>query len=932
MKTSRSKTAATAIALLLIVAMSSSLMLIPNASAHNPAWQIPTFAYILVLPNPVGVGQQLTVYVWLDKTFGSNPAQVGGNAAVANNYRFHNYQVIITKPDKTTQTMSWDIIWDTTSSQLFYFTPDQVGTYTFNFTFPGQAYNQYPGYYNPTSIMVNDTYLPSSASTTLTVQQTPLPAAISSYPLPTQYWTRPIYGENTDWWKISSNWYGTGYPQFWSMTWAANTFAPDSVGSQTAHIMWTKPLQAGGVVGGNTFTTPGVGYFEGSAYLNRYSNPIILDGKIYYTEPVAFTGSSVGPTDCVNLRTGQLIWSRNDVPALSFGYIYNYWTQNQHGTWAPILFTSNFARAFDADTGDPLFNVTGVPTGRAALGVNGEHLRYVFANAGNSTVPDWRLGQWNSSRLWYLNIAAGSLSPTLVNASNGASWSMTGSTVAATGTPGAFTSQAFVVDGSVSNQTNAQCRYDWNVSLPWLNVMGNETLSMQTTASGETRVVKGANINGNPVTVFGAFCNDELLCYNGTLPSAGTAFYSTSWAPYTYFAVNLNASRGAIGSILWMKTYDPPANNVTVLPSGTDPVARVFYESYKEKMQYVAYSMDTGQRLWGPTPSQTALDYYGNDFGGNLDAQLAYGRLYSVGFAGILYCYNETNGDLLWTYGNGGPGNSTYAGLNTFYGDYPTFIQAIGNGVIYMDTTEHTITDPIYKGALTRAVNATTGQEIWTLSAYTGVGNTINSYGIADGFTTFFNGYDNQIYVVGRGPSATQVQAPMTAVTAGTSVVVQGTVMDISAGTTQTQQAADFPNGVPCMSDASMSDWMGYVYQQKPFPTNAAGVTVTLDAIDPNNNFVHIGTATTDATGLFTYAWTPPNVPGKYTVLATFAGTNGYWPSYAETGMYVSQTPAATPPPTYPVPIDYTMAIVGAAIAIIIVVIVVGILIILRKK
>ena len=31
------------------------------------------------------------------------------------------------------------------------------------------------------------------------------------------------------------------------------------------------------------------------------------------------------------------------------------------------------------------------------------------------------------------------------------------------------------------------------------------------------------------------------------------------------------------------------------------------------------------------------------------------------------------------------------------------------------------------------------------------------SYAMADGYNTWFNGYDNQIYVVGRGPSATTV-------------------------------------------------------------------------------------------------------------------------------------------------------------------------------
>ena len=121
--------------------------------------------------------------------------------------------------------------------------------------------------------------------------------------------------------------------------------------------------------------------------------------------------------------------------------------------------------------------------------------------------------------------------------------------------------------------------------------------------------------------------------------------------------------------------------------------------------------------------------------------------------------------------------------------------------------------------------------------------------------------------------------------------------MDISAGTTQNEQAARFPNGVPAMSDASMKDWMGYVYQQQPLPADAVGVNVTLSVIDSNTNCYDIGTTTTDANGFFSYEWTPA-IPGKFTVFATFAGTNGYWPSQAETAFTVMKAPTATTEPT----------------------------------
>ncbi len=272
----------------------------------------------------------------------------------------------------------------------------------------------------------------------------------------------------------------------------------------------------------------------------------------------------------------------------------------------------------------------------------------------------------------------------------------------------------------------------------------------------------------------------------------------------------------------------------------------------------------------------------------------AYGNIYSSSFGGIIYCYNDSTGALEWTYGNGGEGNSTNAGFNAPYGDYPTFIYAIGNGIVYTVTTEHTIETPIYKGALARAINATDGTEIWTLSNYDGG---LSATAIADGYATLFNGYDNQIYSIGRGPSATTVSAPDIAASFGTPVVISGTVTDISAGTKQTEQAADFPNGVPCSSDASMTAWMGYVYQQQPIPTNFTGVPVQIYVLDSNGNHRLIGTAMTDTSGTYSLAWTP-DIAGNYTVYAQFAGTNGYWPSSAEAGFVVMNAPTATVTPS----------------------------------
>jgi hypothetical protein len=984
MQFSKNKTAAITISMLLILSIGASMALIQSTNAHYPGWQIPTYAYVVAEPNPVGVGQTINIYMWLDPVYGSAGGATpvaGTNASTAsvslisNNYRFQNYQLKITLPDGSTNSTTIPVITDTTSSTYYAFTPSMVGTYNITFNYPGQAYGANGNGYSGSSL-INDTYLPSSASTTLHVQQEPIPAAITSYPLPTDYWTRPIYGENTDWWTISSNWLGTGAAVIpatgvgtitgFSQS-QMNRYPGDAIGSLTSHIMWTNPLQMGGVVGGNYYSTPGVAYFEGSAYCNRVQNPIIINGILYYTQPLGFQGNNAGPTVAVDLRTGKQIWSNINIPYLSFGYIYNLWNPDQHGTYPPMLVASVTGGAvgtatypyptqlefFDAYTGLPMFNVTNVPSGAIGAGSNNEQLRYVIANAGTANNPQWYLAQWNSSRLFVQQnnpyTSGGSLLyPAIINQSSGNPLiqtfpiPITGTTVTLNNSTSTTSITQFVpygstlqVNGNIPiNSTTvtssySYTTYDWNVSLPWLN-----TMPLQPAYNALTGQYAMPANGTNPVTVLAASPDNWLLCRNGSLPVGFAANnVGAPNLPFTFFAVSLAPS--TLGTILWMQTYNPPAGNVTLSYGGVDPTAwngngkGVFVLGYAETMQWVGYSMTTGQQIWGPTESQVPFNYYGNPIYPYITAQVANGVMYNGGFGGVCYAYNLTNGNVIWTYGNGGEGNSTNSGLNTFYGDYPTFINAVGNGVIYMVTTEHTITDPIYKGALARALNATTGQEIWTLSDYTGEFGSM-SYAIADGYNIWFNGYDNQLYCVGRGPSATTSSVS----SFGGNVVIQGTVMDTSAGATQQQQAADFPHGVPVASDASMTDWMGYVYQQKPLPTSFTGVPVTIDVLDSNGNYRNIGTATTDATGMYSLTWTP-DIPGDFTVVATFHGTNGYWGSYSETTFNVMEPHPTTAPAATAVPsmadLYFVPAIVGLFVLIIIVAIVI-ILMISRKR
>jgi hypothetical protein len=88
---------------------------------------------------------------------------------------------------------------------------------------------------------------------------------------------------------------------------------------------------------------------------------------------------------------------------------------------------------------------------------------------------------------------------------------------------------------------------------------------------------------------------------------------------------------------------------------------------------------------------------------------------------------------------------------------------------------------------------------------------------------------------------------------------------------------------------------MEYVYQQQNKPANATGVPVNIAVIDANGNYRNIGNAVSDASGSYSLQWTP-DISGKYTVVATFAGTSAYYGSSAETSFAVDNA-AATPTP-----------------------------------
>jgi len=272
---------ATTIALFLMFAIAFSLVALPTAYAWDDAttasvaegmkwdfpgaenynasairlllWEryddeIPTWVYGVLAPNPVGVSQLITIVMF-------NP-QVPYGSLDANDVRYE-YSIDITDPDgqKLRLPSTGTITSDSTGSAHTTFSPSKIGNYTVTIRFHELFYRWYDSssfrnYYGVTLLESTRTY-------TLVVQEDPVnPIATTVYPLPTEYWTRPIEGQNQEWGRVSSNWLNNAKDRDYGS--GQNRFQTEGIAPNSGHILWTKKTEDGGVVGGyDYFSVPG---------------------------------------------------------------------------------------------------------------------------------------------------------------------------------------------------------------------------------------------------------------------------------------------------------------------------------------------------------------------------------------------------------------------------------------------------------------------------------------------------------------------------------------------------------------------------------------------------------------------------------------------------------------------------------------------------
>ena len=144
------------------------------------------------------------------------------------------YELSITDPNGTVTTQG-PFESDVSGTYQIEYTPDSVGTYGFQFTFPGYTNNNGTRYSQGSYGNYSANFM---ASTSPLVQVTVQQAPVGGYneapvPLPNQYWTQPINAQNRYWNAISGPWLMGTYN-------STGPFNPYTYAPMSAHILWTQ--------------------------------------------------------------------------------------------------------------------------------------------------------------------------------------------------------------------------------------------------------------------------------------------------------------------------------------------------------------------------------------------------------------------------------------------------------------------------------------------------------------------------------------------------------------------------------------------------------------------------------------------------------------------------------------------------------------------
>jgi len=682
--------------------------------------------------------------------------------------------------------------------------------------------------------------------------------------LPDEYWTRPVDSQMREWYSIMGSWlYSRG-------DYNNPKNAPYNDAPESAHILWTMDIgdTNGGLAGGDSGSSP---YQAGDAYEGRFYGAVIVSGVLYYNREFWTSGSSTVPyqsqmTVAVDLHTGKVLWERN------FAGMGN----------ARIALAQILTYISENSRGTWSYLWIGSSGSMYAIEPKTGELRYNMTNVptgtiyygpsgellkyqitGNTSVG-YRLLQWNSTHV-------------------------------------------------VTSNTTGLASAEWGSSVHTRNARG-EVRSFDAT-SGYDINVSIPNLTASAGNIVAAFPEDRLLL--STTPNADGFFFT-----------GISLDSDSVGSMLFnRREFKAPAEwagfdfSMTTYQTGwisnafsQEDLVGVFWA--RESRKNYGFSLETGKQIW-ETETRIYADAWAAREGIIVD-----GKFITSSVGGIIYCYDVKTGNELWHYANTDKYNESYHGENWW-----TILCFVSDGKAYFGHFVHSPTIPLTRGAPFFAIDIETGDVVWEIDGAFRQSQWGNRAIIGDSIIVTQDYYDSRLYAVGKGPSEMTVSMSNAVVTAGSPVLVSGTVMDIAPGTQSDSLKMRFPKGLPAVSDASMSDWMLYTYKEFTRPMDTQGVEVVVFA-QQGDNTIDLGRTVSDANGRFSLTWTPPaSTTGDWDVYAYFSGSASYYGSYAKTEMAVFAAPEAPPPTETP---PYEWYIIGAAIAIIATVILVGVWI--KKK
>jgi len=865
------------LSIILLLPMIISVNPVSGDAAIAPGTSLPTHAYLNVFPNPAGVGQSVTLGIFLASPW---PTSEDGL----------NYTVMITPPNGDRYQLG-KYESDLTGGTVAYFTPSAVGNYTIEFIYPGQFLRNtstYQGLYAE----------PSEAKpVTLVVQQDPvIDRSLQFTPLPTRWWQIPVSSQNSqNWYRLTGAWLGLGANSFAGTGFynSSGHYNPYTEDVAAAHILWTKPWLAGGVagglMGGDEVRSH---YWSTFQYSPRYS-PVVIDGVLYsnwYTFGMS-SGANQGIA-AVSLYTGETLWVINTTAVLQCGMQMYQYTINDYGTRGPWLWATGVLPAsqtggslpsnnsgtqwnlYDAFTGKYVMSVVNGTSMRFGQDDNGNLIGYFLNNTAGTQMIHPRYNQ---------NVPVNSTGPHVTAVNMTVCAGMTGSM--SPNNVNVNTFRAF------------QTGYLWDMPAP-------------------------NNISGIP---FDPALSISGITGNAVVLTAG----STSWGQHGFMSfASMDAMTGK--ELAKVNITYPQVNAMLPFTRVSTVYHNGLYMINNLVNNYiVGYKVSDGTKAWetklegGNGADSNMYDVYG------IKTLTGLGCVFLLGLGGDIWCVNTDDGSLRWYT------NTTVlqgaSGLETPYNVWPLWSftsHAVSNGIGYF-AGGHEYNPPLFHGCQLYGVNVTDGSLVWK-TLITPVTSTIIAYSKL----VSLNAYDNQLYCYGKGPSSISVSAPSVGVTTSTPITITGSIIDVSPGTEQLLVKSNFPKGLPCVSDESQSLFMEAAYQQQPLYNNMTGVPVTLSVVDSNDNFRDIGTTTSDINGNFGFTWTP-DIPGDYQVIATFAGSNSYYPSSSSTYFYAGETPTHEPTAPQATGLATTNDLMtynlGVGIAIIIAIAIVGLLV-LRKK